>query len=143
MRSFFLAVCITATCVPISADEWNSIRGNNGEGEWTGKKLLSQSEDVALRVRWKKQIGTGYSSVVVSDGKVLTMYSSGERDLVGCFDAKNRYTVCTFHMEPMFTGANGSFDGPSATPIVDGETVYCLSARGNLFAFNLQDGSEA
>ena len=142
MKSFFLAVCITATCFPILADEWKSIRGNSGEGNWTGKTLLSQSEDVALRVRWKKQIGSGYSSVVVSDNKVLTMYTDGERDLVGCFDAKNGDTIWTFDMEPMFAGANGSFDGPLATPVVIDGTVYCLSARGNLFALNLQDGSE-
>ena len=40
-------------------------------------------------------------------------------------------------------GANGSFDGPIATPAIDDTHAYHLSPFGDLAAYSLDDGSVA
>ncbi|MEM7475391.1 MAG: PQQ-binding-like beta-propeller repeat protein [Planctomycetota bacterium] len=140
--SIHFVFCCVLPMAFAMGDDWRSIRGNDGLGRWMGSTVLSQSENVELKVRWKKQIGSGYSSVVVSDGKVITMATDGEQDRVICLSTQDGSEIWAFEMEPIFKGANGSFDGPLATPVIHQGIVYCLSARGKLFALNLCDGKQ-
>lgn len=141
---FLLALfCIHACCQTRAADDqWRSIRGNDGLGKWSGTTKLSRTKNPGFKLRWKKKIGSGYSSVVVADGKVITMATDGKQDFVICLDQKDGSPIWDFPMEPIFKGSNGSFDGPISTPVIQGNTVFCLSARGKLFAFDLQSGSK-
>ena len=82
----------------IAEDDWASIRGNDGLGKWTRSTRLSKVKNVGLKIRWKKKIGSGYSSVVVSDGKVATQYTDGKQDFVACFSqatGKEKWKVAT------------------------------------------------
>lgn len=137
-------VCHSATILSghLVADDWRSIRGNDGLGIASGSRVIESSTKPGLKIRWKKKIGSGYSSVVVSAGKAVTMYTDGKRDLVICVDSSNGKTLWTFDMEPVYKGANGSFDGPLSTPVIHGQLVYCLSARGKLFALSLETGKQ-
>ena len=126
----------------LHADDWNSIRGNDGLGKWNGSTRLSNAKKIGLKIRWKKKLGSGYSSVVVNGGKAVTLFTDGKQDQVACLDAKTGDTIWTFAMEPVFVGSNGSFDGPLATPVIHKGIVFCLSARGKLFALNLKTGEQ-
>lgn len=124
----------------VLADEWKSIRGNDGLGKWTKSTRLSQVKNVGLKIRWKKKIGSGYSSVVVSNGKVVTQYTDGKQDFVGCFSQATGEVNWKVATGPVFKGANGSFDGPLSTPIIHDGFVFALSADGKFFAIELESG---
>ncbi len=145
-----LAACwMVFGSVPLNAQDWPGLRGINGTGVSSESSVLSRTSKVDLKVRWKIQIGSGYSSVVVADDKVLALYSgmhagNGEsktkQDLISAFDISNGKKIWTYSMGPYFVGKNGSFDGPLATPLVHGERVYGLSATGRLFCLELNTG---
>lgn len=98
------------------AQEWPAFRGSRGDG--TGHSSLPKSQNVSLQVTWKKPIGSGYSSVSITDGSAFTMYTSGDEDKLGCFDIKTGETKWEFSLDAKFKGENGSFDGPISTPLV-------------------------
>ena len=50
--------------------------------------MFPEGGDVGLDLAWKVPIGSGYSGIAVADGKVVTMFSSGESDVLAAFDAR-------------------------------------------------------
>ena len=70
------------------------------------------------------------------------MFTDGEHDRIACFRTDSGKQVWTRKLEPIFKGSNGSFDGPIATPVIHQQTVYCLTARGLLYALDVKTGSE-
>lgn len=126
-----------------NAQDWPALRGESGYGELqTNNGILTQSTDVSLKTRWKKKLGSGYSSVVVANNKVVTMYTDGTSDFVACLNAANGDSVWNFKTGPMFKGENGSFDGPISTPLIESGMVYALSAQGTLFCIDLESGEQ-
>lgn len=126
----------------LHSQEWPGFRGQDGSGNLETDGVLSRSRKIGLKIRWKKRIGSGYSSVVVSQGRVVAMYCNQSQDLIGCFSQENGEEIWTVPIGDRFKGENGSFDGPISTPLVRDGMVFCLSPRGKMFSLKLSDGSE-
>ena len=141
MKSIVLLLVILITTSAL-ADDWRAIRGNAGTGVVDPGEVLASGQPVTLQVAWKKKIGSGYSSVVVANGFLLVLYSEDKDDVIACLNTSSGETVWKKPIGPKFVGKNGSFDGPLATPLADGELVFVLSPLGKLFCFRLDDGSE-
>ena len=70
LRGLILALCVTTTTIPLTADDWREFRGPTGQGhapdtnppiEW------SETENIA----WKSEVpGRGWSSPVIADGRL-------------------------------------------------------------------------
>lgn len=136
-RKLLCLLCLA--CSPGTAQDWPALRGNLSTGT-QGSSLLKSGTNFALKVRWREPIGSGYSSVVVADGRVVTMHVDGENDVVACRDAKTGRSLWKVPVGPTFKGANGSFDGPLSTPTIHERTVYALSPRGRLVSVDLKSG---
>lgn len=137
-----LAIVICPVPGDAGAQDWASFRGNDGLGSATPGGVLASESSIGLKQRWKRKLGSGYSSVVVSGDRVVTMYADGEHDLVICLDRKNGETVWQSPIAPAFKGENGSFDGPIATPVVHGGFVYALDPNGAFVCLALADGRQ-
>lgn len=90
---------------------------------------------------WKANVGMGFSSMAVAQGRVYTMGNKEDRDTVYCFDAASGKEIWKHvYDEPLdpryYEG------GTSSTPTVDGDTVYTLSRKGKLFALDAATGTE-
>lgn len=141
LRSLLLMLPL-ALPAAAAADDWPEILGpkRRGISKETGWNTdWANSEPPVL---WKMNVGLGASSCGVVAGRVYTM--GGSRDgteSVICLDAatgrqiwRQTYT-CAFD-ERSFTG------GPAVTPVIDGDRVYTLSFRGQLFCWNANDGAK-
>jgi outer membrane protein assembly factor BamB len=124
------------------AQDWPEFRGADGTGLVTADGILTRNRRIGLKTRWKKKLGSGYSSVVVSGEKVVTMYSDETNDLIGCFAAKDGETLWSVPIGSRFKGENGSFDGPISTPLIRDGRVFGLSPMGKMYCLSLEDGSE-
>ena len=136
----FLTVCLVSFSV--YGQDWPALRGANGLGSANPSSHLASDSEVKLETRWKKKIGSGYSSVVVANGRVVTMYTDGTNDLLASFSASNGDTVWTLPIGPMFKGENGSFDGPLSTPAIKDGKIYAISATGKIFCVDAESGKE-
>ena len=76
-----LATLTAPTPEAASDNVWPRWRGANFDGTvTTGEDIFARP--FALKVRWRRTIGAGYSGVVVADGHAVTMASDCKTDFV-------------------------------------------------------------
>lgn len=137
-----LAVSLLASfAAPVlDAGDWPRWRGPNLDGISTETGWSTDWPDDGPRQLWKANVGTGMSAVSVARGRAYTLGNREGRETVYCFDAETGREVWkhTYEhpLDPKYY-----VGGPSATPTVDGDTVYTLSRRGDLFAFDAATGA--
>jgi outer membrane protein assembly factor BamB len=90
-------------------------------------------------IAWRASVGTGFSSFAVSRGKLYSLGNTDDQDTVPCLDAATGKEVWK-HSYDAPRDPKAFEGGPTATPAVDGNRVYTLSRRGDLFCFTAADG---
>jgi outer membrane protein assembly factor BamB len=85
---------------------------------------------------WSAQVGDGFSAVAVANGRLYTMGNRNNRDIVTCLDAKTGRQIWTYS----YACGAGDYNGPRATPVVDGTVVYSFSREGHAVALSAADG---
>lgn len=121
------------------AGDWPRWRGPNLDGISQEKDWTTNWPGGAPKELWRASVSTGFSSVVVSQGRVFTLGNSNEVDSVFCFDAAAGKLRWKFEY-PCPLDAQYYEGGPGSTPTVDGERVFTLSKRGHLFCFEAASG---
>ncbi|HSR70469.1 MAG TPA: PQQ-binding-like beta-propeller repeat protein [Acidobacteriota bacterium] len=127
-------------CLPSQAADWPQFRGSDQDGR-VDDPALRDVEGLAFETRWTRQVGSGYSGLVIAEGRVYTMGSQPQGDYVLAFDAESGEEVWRARISPVYRGHDGSDDGPISTPAFSQGRLYALSAHGHLAAFDAADGS--
>lgn len=140
VRIILLSLAIL--CSPAAADDWPEIMGpkRRGISRETGWNVDWAAKEPP--VLWKVTVGPGASSCAVAAGRVYTMGGStiGTESVI-CLDAPTGREIwrqtydCEFDKRS-WTG------GPVVTPVLDGDRLYTLSFRGQLFCWNANDGAK-
>lgn len=121
-------------------DGWRHIRGRNFDGHSSEIHLAESWPDSGPPVLWVKELGQGYSSIVVQDNRAYTQYQSLGGQYVICMDASSGDTIWQYRYDWPFE-ATGLYPGPRSTPTIDNDKVYfaapdgsvsCLSRNGKL-----------
>ncbi len=123
---------------PVSADDWPHWRGPAQDGR--SRETGGFDKPFTLELDWKASLGSGYSGIVVSGGRAVTMFSDGESDQLAAFDVNTGKEAWRHRIDSTYKGRNGADDGPSSSPVIDGGTVYALGPQGKLAAVALEDG---
>ena len=121
-----------------SAADWPSHRGPNLDGSAAASGLLDSH--FTLELVWKHELGPAYSAISVAGGKVVTLFSDGEKDVAIAFDAQNGEELWRFPFAETYRGHDGSTDGPVGAPTLDQERVYLVGPFGDFAALSLADG---
>jgi outer membrane protein assembly factor BamB len=129
-----------------------SIAAARAEGidwyRWRGPDLNGISKEIGWLGAWPKEgppqlwkasVGTGFSSLAVSQSRVYTLGNAGGQDTVFCFDAHSGRLIWK-HSYACPLDAQYYEGGPGSTPTVDSERVYTLSKRAQLFCFEAGSG---
>ncbi len=72
---------------------------------------------------------------------VYTMFSEGEDEFVVCLDASNGKEIWRFRSDSTYYESEGG-NGPRATPTIDGEFLFTVSAQGKFYALNSVNGEK-
>ncbi|MHC4722055.1 MAG: PQQ-binding-like beta-propeller repeat protein [Planctomycetota bacterium] len=143
------------------ADDWPNFRGPNYNGVSNETDLSFDWSFDDPDILWKADIGTGFSSIAVCDGKTYAMGNTGTPpigegeeginwatlppdgnfDIVYCFDASTGKEIWQ-HKYAAPLVPNGYEGGPNATPAVDSDRVYTLSKNGMFFCLNAKTGKQ-
>jgi outer membrane protein assembly factor BamB len=129
---------------PAYGDDWPCWRGLHHDGILRETGLLASWPKQGPRVLWRRELGGGYSSVVVAGGRLFTQTKDGNEDLVLCVDARSGKKLWE-HRYPCDYSQYPSLDkrfltGPKATPAVDGGRVYATGNTGRLQCLDTQTG---
>ncbi|HEX5270499.1 MAG TPA: PQQ-binding-like beta-propeller repeat protein [Gemmataceae bacterium] len=156
MRRLLLALtALGLAVIPAAADDWPQWLGPRRDGVWREKGILDKFPKDGLKVRWRVEVGAGYSGPAVAAGRVfLTDFvpDAGAKQ-PGAFDDKTPYPgrerllclgtadgarlwkyehPCEYHVSYA--------SGPRATPLVDGDRVYALGTMGHLACLGVKKG---
>ena len=92
-----------------------------------------------LKECWSREIGIGFSSISISDGRLFTMGHIEGEEIVWCISTKTGEVLWS-HRYPCDLNDNLHDGGPAATPTIDGDRVYTLGKEGQLHCFNAKTG---
>ena len=142
LRLGLLALLAAVVVRPASAEDWPRWRGPDLNGLSKERGWTTAWPKDGPKQLWKASVGIGFSSVAVAGGRVFTMGNSDNLDTVYALDAATGAVVWRHSykcvLDPRFYEG-----GPSATPTVDGDRVYTLSKRGQVFCFDAATGKIA
>lgn len=142
MRDLLAAVAILAGLTHTVRADWPRFRGPDATGISPEKNWLGTWTDGAPKRLWKSEVGRGFSSIVVSDGKVFAQGHDDARgeDMVVCVASDDgklhwKHTYAE-KLDPKYYEG-----GTSATPTVDRDQVFTISKGGEVFCLKATDGS--
>ena len=139
----------------ISAKEWTKFRGPTGDGHVTVKSIPLKWSDTE-NVKWKVSVpGKGWSSPVISKGKIYLTSAVAEGDnqdaadvhrelRVICYDSsdgKELWDTKVFEQKPLKRPIHSKNSHASPTPIIEDGKVYvhfghmgsaCLDLKGKI-----------
>jgi outer membrane protein assembly factor BamB len=122
--------------------DWPQWRGPNRDGIWPETGIVQQFNAPRLAIKWRVDIGSGYSGPTVADGRVFVTDrvlkpKSGER--VHCFDAASGRRIWSYGYISNYRRV-GYKAGPRAAVTVDEGRAYSLGTMGHLFCFEAATG---
>ncbi len=101
------------------------------------------------RVIWSRPLGTGHSSILVDEGRLYTMYRSGNgrarqgpwdaEEAVVALDATTGKTVWE-HKYPSRREDFSFGAGPHSTPLIVGDRLFTLGTNNQVFALDKRTG---
>lgn len=121
------------------AGDWSQWRGPDRTGISTETGWSKAFPADGPKVLWTAEVGTGFASVTVADGRVFTTGNADDKDTIYAFDAGTGKTLWK-HSYPHPLDEKYYEGGTSATPTVDGGRVYTLSRRGHLHCLEAATG---
>jgi len=140
---FFIAssCCSTGTTAiaELSGNSWPNWMGPRHDGISHEQGWSADWPESGLPVVWEKEIGIGFSSVAIADGRLFTMGHIDGEETVYCLNANTGEPIWT-HTYPSALVDNLHDGGPGATPTIDGKFVYTLGREGQLYCLRAADG---
>lgn len=129
------------------AADWPQWRGPDRDGVWNETGILKTFPAGGLKIRWRVPVGPGWSSPVVSQGRVyltdmrLDKPKAWER--IQCFKESTGKLLWSRETELVypdwaFIPEHGG--GPAATPIVEAGRVYWFGRSGQVDCLDTRSG---
>ena len=119
---------------------WPQFRGPKRDNISPEKDLLEQWPEGGPKLVWEqKQLGEGFSTVAIAEGKILTMGNQGPSEMLLALseaDGKPLWSIKTGGS----SYRNGMGNGPRGTPTIDVDRVYALGANGDLICVGIDKG---
>lgn len=128
--------------VNVSAQEWAQWRGANRDGvarDFAAPKAWPKE----LVRKWKVEAGGGYSSPLVSNGRVFLHARRGEEETVSAYGLSTGKPVWSDSYPAPFSKNQYAVKmgrGPNSTPVLAGGRLYTLGVSATLSAYDARTG---
>ena len=148
VRTTLIFGVLAGWVLPLSANDWPEWRGVNRDGVWAETGIVDELP-TDLNVKWRLPINSGYSGAAVADGRVfITDWAedSTSRTMDGteraiAIDEETGEILWVREWPTTYRMLMISYAiGPRATPTVDGDRVYVVSAAGDLYCLSVETG---
>jgi outer membrane protein assembly factor BamB len=139
IRLSLLGIVALTLTAPAPAADWPQFRGPGRDGISKETGLLKSWPKDGPKLAWTfKNAGLGFSSLSVVGGKVYTLGTRGDDEVVLCLDAAKGTELWVAKVAPIFTFVGNAWgDGPRGTPTLDGDRLYALGGQGELVCLDV------
>ncbi len=125
-----------------SAADWPQILGPNRDGHSAETKLNWDWPKDGPPIAWTKEIGSGWASPVIVDGKLFLFHRVGDDESLLCLDPATGKEHWTSKYATKYRDDFGFDDGPRATPTIADGKIFTLGPNGNLRAVDAATSKE-
>ena len=142
---YLFAVCMLASASMAYAQDWTQWRGPSRDGMVPAAVMPRQWPKSTKRA-WSVEIGEGYSSPVVANGRAFLHSRRDPEEIVTAIDVASGKVIWQQKYNAAFTKnqyATAMAKGPNSTPMVVGNRLFTLGVTGILTAWNTADGTIA
>jgi outer membrane protein assembly factor BamB len=133
-----LATVIFISCVS-HAEDWPQWRGPQRNGISAEKSWPDTWPANGPAIAWKANVGLGFSSVVVAQGRAFTLGHANGQDTVWAFDTATGKVIWK-HSYPAELGDKYYEGGTTGTPTISSNHLFVLSRWGDTFCFEAVTG---
>ena len=124
---------------------WNQFRGPDRSGTSEEVILSEQLPENGPELLWKKELGSGFSEIIIKGDRLITMFSHridelNGQEYIGAFETLSGNLIWKSEVDSLFFEQFG--DGPRSTPILSDGVIYSLSSFGKLTANSFEDGKQ-
>src|ERR1051325_6198888 len=126
--------------------QWPQWGGPNRDFKVDSPPLADAWPAAGPKKLWSRPLGEGFSGIVVSDGRLFTMYNRGARgqssgeEVIAAKDASTGQTLWEYADRQSFTNDAEVGPVPNASPLVDGDRVYTIGVMGKLHCLDTKTG---
>ncbi len=150
-RRTFLAIALaspalgsritSATQAAVTVPQWTQWGGPHRNFQTEASGLKDTWPATGPRVIWKRAIGEGYSSTVVENGVLYTMYGKSRQEVVLAANADTGQTLWELATAVDFqSDAPEQGNGPYATPLIVGDRLCTTGVAGRLQCLDKKSG---
>ena len=138
-----MKACLSAAVLLLApallAADWPQWRGHNRDG-FSPETVSASWPAEGPKLLWRTSVGTGFSSISVSGGRVYTLGNTDNKDTIWCFDAGSG-KVLWQHTYASKLGPQWYEGGPGSTPTVFSGRVFTISKWGDVFCLDAAKGT--
>ena len=143
MWSMRILVCLLVCAEPALAQDWPQWRGPSRDGV-VPAAVIPKQWPASTKRAWGVEIGEGYSSPVVANGRVFLHSRRDPEEIVTALDLATGRVLWQQKYNAAFAKnqyATAMAKGPNSTPLVDGNRLFTLGVTGIVTAWNVADGA--
>lgn len=132
--------CLLAVESTLAQQTWTQWGGDNGRNfSVTDTKL---SDNPKISEVWKRDLGSGYSGILVEADRLYTHYRDGNDEVVIRLDANSGETLWEHRYDATLPKeADTNFgEGPNSTPLISGNLLITIGFLGDVKCFNKETG---
>ncbi len=147
-----LALALPAAGFGEPTENWTQWGGPGHDFKAPAEGLADSWGEYGPRQLWSRDLGDGYSTILVEDGRLYTMYraagsaeggQTGQgQEAVICMDAGTGETIWEHRYDhDVHPGHATQFGtGPRATPLISGDRIYTIGVAGMMHSLRKEDG---
>jgi outer membrane protein assembly factor BamB len=130
---------------PGSEANWTQWGGPNRNFTAPSSGLARSWPDSGPVERWRRPLGDGYSTILVENQRLYTMYRRGDQDVVVALDAGTGKTIWEHAYDAPFSDDYWLQQGPGprATPLIVGDRIFTVGGDTELRALDKSSGTLA
>jgi outer membrane protein assembly factor BamB len=137
-----LALCVLLATGATAAAEWPQWGGSRRDFSAENAELAHTWPASGPETLWRRPLGEGYSSAAIAGERLFTLYRDGGDEVVVALDPETGRTLWQHRWPEPTQGFNLQHGpGPHSTPLVAGERVFAVGARGRLVALEAATGT--
>lgn len=137
---FCLALALVSQ-VSTRANDWPQWRGLHRDAVSTETDLKPAWPAGGPEIAWKAAgLGSGYSGVTVSEGRIYSMGEKGEDSRVFAMDESNGRILWSTRIGKAGAPGWGGFAGPRCSPTVTDGRIFAVGQYGEMACLNAADG---
>jgi len=146
VRAALCAGALVLSVTSAAQAQWPQWGGKKMDFKADAKNLAASWSEEGPKEIWRRDLGSGYSAILMDGGRLYTMYRSDDdkNEIVIAIDPKTGKTIWEHRDDaaPMEGHVDQFGRGPRSTPLIVGDRIFAIGVSGRMHCLNKSDGKE-